>query len=246
MVAGTGVARLPGVWGGERYRVDGREPPLAEGEARRTSRRAAGHDRGLDAPRLRPEERSRFSAYLREILEAAGLRLDTPATRGTPERFLDAVFEATDGYRPDPKLVTTFPAEEEDDSARSASQVVESPVPFTALCEHHALPFFGEAWVGYVPGDQVIGLSKLTRLVRQYSRRFTMQERLGVEVARALDAIVGARGTAVLIEATHLCTRMRGVRDACARTTTTTWRGFYAESPELRAEFLALCVGRGR
>ncbi len=196
-------------------------------------------------PRLTPERRSRFSAYLREIFEAAGLRLDTPATRGTPERFLDAIFEATEGYARDPKLVTTFPAEE-DAPARAHSQVVESPVPFTSLCEHHALPFFGEAWVGYVPGDSVIGLSKLTRLVRQYSRRFTMQERLGLEVARSLETIVGARGTAVMIEAAHLCTRMRGVRDASARTTTTTWRGLYAESPELRAEFLALCAGRGR
>jgi GTP cyclohydrolase I len=219
-----------------------------DGDSRPGPRRAVEEHAGAMAGgpcRLRPEQHSRFSAYLREILGAAGLRLDTSATRGTPERFLDALFEATEGYAADPKLVTTFPVEE-DAPAQTGSQVLESPVPFTALCEHHALPFFGEAWVAYVPGESVIGLSKLTRLVRQYSRRFTMQERLGREVARALEKIVGARGTAVLIEAAHLCTRMRGVRDACARTTTTTWRGLYAASPDLRAEFLALCTGRGR
>ena len=120
----------------------------------------------------------------------------------------------------------------------------QTRIAFTALCEHHALPFFGTAWVGYVARDRLIGLSKLTRLVRQYARRFTMQERIGREIGAALYSIVQAHGVAVRIEAAHLCTRMRGVRETESITATSNWRGVYASSADLRREFLALCVRR--
>jgi GTP cyclohydrolase I len=194
--------------------------------------------------RITAEQHARFERYLAEILTALGLVLDRSDTRTTPARLLDAWIDATCGYEADPKLVTTFDVEPIDGEAGHDAQVIEGPISFTALCEHHILPFFGEAWVGYVAGERLIGLSKLTRLVRVHSRRFTMQERMGRDIAAALQSIVGARGTAVRIEAAHLCTRMRGVCEPAAITRTTAWRGSYEASATQRREFLELCKSR--
>src|SRR5574340_933693 len=120
----------------------------------------------------------RYAGYVGEILESLGMDLDTPGTRATPRRFLTALYEATAGYDGDPKLSTVFPAERTGGEA-APGVVVEGPIAFHALCEHHALPFHGVAYVGYVPGERIIGISKLTRLVRLYARRFTVQEQIG-------------------------------------------------------------------
>ena len=172
-----------------------------------------------------------------EIFEAFGMDLDTPGTRETPERFLRALFEATSGYDGEPKLATTFPAESNGAADGGRSQIIEGPIEFHCLCEHHALPFFGTAFIGYVAGERIIGISKLTRLVRLFARRFTVQERLGEQIADGLVSLVAPRGVAVHLEASHLCTQMRGVEEQ-SRTVTTFWRGDY-EDPELRREFLA-------
>lgn len=199
------------------------------------------------ASRLTAAERARFEAYLAEILYALGLDASSSDTRDTPARLLGAWIDATSGYATDPKLVTTFPCERGEGERGDCAQIVEGPIPFTALCEHHALPFFGRAWLGYIADARLIGLSKLTRVVRQFSRRFTMQERVGREIAACLDALVQPRGVAVRIEAAHLCTRMRGVRESEAVTASTTWRGAYEADSSLRREFLELCVaGAGR
>jgi GTP cyclohydrolase I len=100
------------------------------------------------------------------------------------------------------------------------------------------LPFTGTAHVGYVAHEHVIGISKLTRLVRVYARRFTVQERIGQEIADALVRILAPHGVAVHVEAEHLCTQMRGVREEGSRTWTTFWRGTYDSDPEMRREFL--------
>jgi GTP cyclohydrolase I len=165
--------------------------------------------------------------------------LETPGTRDTPRRFLQAVFDATAGYEGDPKLRTTFPSERPDGVPGGHSQIVEGPISFFSLCEHHALPFNGAAYVGYVAGGEILGISKLTRLVRLYARRFTVQERLGEQIADTLVELVGARGVAVRLEAAHLCTQMRGVEEEGSRTVTTFWRGLYDEDADLRREFLA-------
>jgi GTP cyclohydrolase I len=101
------------------------------------------------------------------------------------------------------------------------------------------LPFFGTAYVGYIAHDQIIGISKLTRLVRVFARRFTVQERMGREVADRLVEMMHPHAVAVNIEATHLCTQMRGVREEQSRTTTSFWRGHYEDDPALREEFLS-------
>jgi GTP cyclohydrolase I len=178
----------------------------------------------------------RYRGYVAEIFEAFGMDLDTPGTRETPERFLRALQDATAGYEGDPKLLTSFPAEGDPAEFAAPPQIVEGPIAFHALCEHHALPFFGVAYVGYVADRQIIGISKLTRLVRLYARRFTVQERLGEEIADTLQELVVPRGVAVHLQAEHLCTHMRGVEEASA-TVTTHWRGVFAEA-ELRREFL--------
>jgi GTP cyclohydrolase IA len=186
-----------------------------------------------------PEDWARYERYLGEILSAFGMDLDTPGTRETPGRFLHALYDATAGYDGDPKLHTAFPSERPAGVVGTHSQIVEGPISFFSLCEHHALPFHGNAYVGYVAADEILGISKLTRLVRLYARRFTVQERLGEQIADTLVELVGARGVAVRLEAAHLCTQMRGVEEEGSRTVTTFWRGLYDEDADLRREFLA-------
>jgi GTP cyclohydrolase IA len=186
---------------------------------------------------IAPDEWDRFRENIAEIFEALGMDLDTPGTRETPERFLRALQAATAGYEGDEKLVTAFPAETNPLAENvAAAQIIEGPISFHCLCEHHALPFFGTAYLGYVADRQILGISKLTRLVRVFARRFTVQERLGEQIADTLVDLVAPHGVAVHLEAEHLCTHMRGVEEQ-SRTVTTFWRGNYADA-DLRREFL--------
>jgi GTP cyclohydrolase I len=197
--------------------------------------------RAEHAPRdIDADDWQRYERYMKEIFTALGMEPDTAGTRETPERFLRALYDATAGYEGDPKLLTAFPAEGEGGPESLFSQVVEGPISFHCLCEHHALPFFGAAHVAYVPRDEIIGISKLTRLVQLYARRFTVQERLGEQIADSLVDLIDPHGVAVHLEAAHLCTQMRGVREENSRTVTTFWRGGYTEDPALRQDFLAL------
>jgi GTP cyclohydrolase IA len=187
---------------------------------------------------ITPDQWERYQSWMAEIFSAFGMHLNTPGTLRTPERFLQALFDATAGYEGDPKLVTSFPTECRGGADCRLSQVIEGPIPFYALCEHHAFPFFGVAHVGYVAHEHIIGISKLTRLVRVYARRFTVQERLGQEIADHLVHLLEPHGVAVHLEAAHLCTQMRGVREERSRTWTSFWRGTYETEPEIRREFL--------
>ena len=182
---------------------------------------------------------ARFERYVAEILGAFGMDLETPGTRDTPRRFLHAMYESTSGYDGEPKLRTAFPSERPEGVAGAHAQIVEGPIRFFALCEHHALPFHGVAHVAYIGDGEILGISKLTRLVRLYARRFTVQERLGEQIADALVELVEPRGVAVQLDAAHLCTQMRGVHEESSRTVTTFWRGLYDEDADLRREFLA-------
>jgi GTP cyclohydrolase IA len=187
---------------------------------------------------ISPADWQRYERYVGEILSALGMELNTPGTRETPRRFLQAMFDSTSGYDGDPKLRTAFPTERPLHADGSRSQIVEGPISFYALCEHHALPFHGVAHVAYVAGPEILGISKLTRLVRLYARRFTVQERLGEQIADLLVELVAPQGVAVHLEAAHLCTQMRGVAEEGSRTVTTFWRGTYNDDAELRREFL--------
>jgi GTP cyclohydrolase I len=199
-----------------------------------------------DWQRTRPrnvsaEDMQRYEKTIREIFTAFGMDVGTPGTERTPARFLQALYDATEGYEGDPKLMTAFPTECHGGPDCELSQVVEGPIPFYALCEHHAFPFFGHAYVGYVAHEQIIGISKLTRVVRLYAQRFTVQERIGQQVVETLEEILRPAGVAVYLEAHHLCTMMRGVRGTSAETRTTFWRGEYADNAALRTEFFTAC-----
>ncbi len=187
------------------------------------------------------EQLLKYEGYMTEIFTAFGLDLDTPATRQTPQRYIRALFDSTEGYEGDPKLLTAFETECRGGSDCRLSQVIEGPIHFFALCEHHALPFHGHAYLGYIAHEHIIGISKLTRLVRLFAKRFTVQERIGQQIADTLEAMLEPHGVAVYLEAHHLCTQMRGVREVAPLTHTTFWRGAYDSNADLRAEFLTVC-----
>ena len=164
----------------------------------------------LDAIELRKrpvtdEQYRKFEGYAAEIFSAFGLDLNSPATKDTPRRFIKALYDATEGYDGDPKLLKVFDTECRGEPDCRLSQVIEGPIRFFALCEHHALPFYGTAYVGYIAHENIIGISKLTRLVRLFSRRFAVQERIGQQIADALETMLHPHGVAVLLEAHHLC-----------------------------------------
>src|SRR5207248_4370465 len=169
---------------------------------------------------------------------AFGLDLDSRATRDTPRRFLRAMFDATEGYEGDPKVLKVFETECRGGPDCRLSQVIEGPIDFFSLCEHHALPFHGHAYIGYIAHEEILGISKLTRLVRVFARRFTVQERVGQQIADELVRVLRPHGVAVHLNAMHLCTQMRGVREGHSRTWTSFWRGNYENDPQLRTEFL--------
>ena len=195
----------------------------------------------LQARNITNEQFNKFEGYAAEIFSAFGLDLDTPATKDTPRRFIKALFDATEGYDGDPKVLKVFDTECRGEPDCRLSQVIEGPIPFFALCEHHALPFYGQAYVGYIAHENIIGISKLTRLVRLFSKRFAVQERIGHQIADALETMLHPHGVAVFLEAHHLCVEMRGVRETAPKTRTTVWRGHYAEDTSLRSEFFAAC-----
>lgn len=195
--------------------------------------------------RLSAEQLGRFEGYMAEIFTALGLDLDTPATRETPQRHLQALIDITGGYGGDPKLIKAFDTECRGGSDCLLSQVIEGPITFFSICEHHALPFFGRAFVGYIPHEHIFGISKLNRIVHLYAMRFAVQERIGRQIADTLDVILKPHGVAVYLEAHHLCVEMRGVRENAPSTRTTHWRGNYEKDTALREEFLAACgIGR--
>ena len=195
----------------------------------------------LQSRQISEQQRLKFEGYASEILSAFGMDLSTPGTKDTPRRFIQALFDSTEGYDGDPKLLRVFDTECRGEPDCHLSQVMEGPIPFFSLCEHHALPFYGRAYVGYIAHENIIGISKLTRLVRLFAKRFSVQERIGQQIADTLDTMLHPHGVAVYLEAHHLCMAMRGVREIAPMTRTTVWRGHYAEDASLRSEFFTAC-----
>lgn len=195
----------------------------------------------LNQRNITPEDQKRFEGYMAEIFTALGMDVNTPSTHETPRRFLEAMLESTSGYEGDPKLIKAFPKECRGEPDCRLSQVIEGPIHFHSLCEHHVFPFYGEAYVGYVADERILGISKLTRLVRLYAKRFAVQERIGYQIADTLEALMKPHGVAVFIRAKHMCVEMRGVREISPATRTTVFRGEYANDPALRSEFLNVC-----
>lgn len=164
---------------------------------------------------------ARSAAAFRGFLESLGLDLTDPNLAETDQRVARAYRELLGGLRPgaEPKL-TTFPNTEGHEGIVSVTGIT-----FHSLCAHHFLPFFGTAHVGYVPGERLVGLSKLARVVDFYARQPQLQERLTEQVAALLDERLAPAGVIVSVEARHLCMEMRGVSKPGVTTTTTTARG---------------------
>ena len=167
-----------------------------------------------------------------DLLVALGQNPDDEHTRDTPRRVASAFAEM---LTPRSFSATTFPNDEGYDEL-----VLARDIPFHSLCQHHMLPFKGVAHVGYLPGDRILGLSKLARVVELFARDLQVQERLTKQVADWLQEHLAPKGVGVVLEAEHLCMSLRGVQAAGSRTVTSALHGLLREDPRSRAEFFAL------
>ena len=168
----------------------------------------------------------------RDLLRALGADVDSAALQDTPRRVADAYAEL---LTPRPFRATTFPNDDGYDEL-----IVARAIPFHSLCMHHLLPFHGVAHIGYLPGERIVGLSKLGRVVEFFSRNLQIQERLTAQVADWLQRELEPKGVGVVLEAEHLCMSLRGVQTLGAKTLTSALRGIVRDDPRTRQEFLAL------
>jgi GTP cyclohydrolase I len=172
----------------------------------------------------------------RDLLIALGADLEDESLRETPRRVAAAYAEL---LTPQPFSLTTFPNDEGYDEL-----VLARGIPFHSLCEHHMLPFHGVAHVAYLPGERILGLSKLARVVEMFARGLQVQERLTTQVAAWIDERLAPKGVGVVLEAEHLCMTLRGVQKPGTLTVTSALRGLVRDDPRTRQEFLSLATGR--
>jgi GTP cyclohydrolase I len=194
-----------------------------------------------DQSNLSPEiDQPRIAAAVREILIAVGEDPDRDGLQDTPNRVARSYAEIFAGLHQDPAelLATSFDIDH-------SELVLVKDIPFYSTCEHHLVPFHGQAHVGYIPGEdgKVTGLSKLARLVDLYAKRPQVQERLTTQIVEALEEHLNPGGAIVVVECEHLCMSMRGVRKPGATTTTSAVRG-QLRDPATRAEAMSLILGR--
>jgi len=172
---------------------------------------------------------------VRHILEAVGEDTDRNGLQRTPDRVARMYDELLEGYLTDPEeLLNGALFDVEYDQL-----VVVKDIEFYSMCEHHMIPFFGYAHVGYLPTDKVIGLSKIPRLVEMFARRLQVQERMTHQIAEFLGTLINPRGVGVVIEATHLCAVMRGVKKHHTKMVTSAMIGEFRENVTTRDEFMA-------
>ena len=186
------------------------------------------------AASLRPGDE--LAEIVAALLEQLGENPDREGLIDTPTRVAESLRYLTEGYASDPATIVgdaLFALDGYDE------MVVVKDIAFFSLCEHHLLPFFGRAHIGYVPDGKVVGLSKLPRLVDAYSRRLQVQERMTREIADAINTTVNPRGVGVVVEGRHLCLEMRGVQKQTSQTLTSCMLGVFRSDPRTRSEFLS-------
>ena len=182
-----------------------------------------------------------IACAVQAILMAIGEDVNREGLLRTPDRVARMYEELTAGYHIDPvKLVNDalFDVDYEE-------MVVVKDIDYYSLCEHHMLPFFGRAHVAYVPAGRVIGLSKIPRVVEMYSRRLQVQERMTTQIANFIDEVIHPQGVAVVVEGSHMCSMMRGVRKVNASMVTSAMLGIFQQNSKTRAEFMEH-IGRRR
>lgn len=177
-----------------------------------------------------------LESHMRKILQLVGENPDREGLRDTPQRVSKAMHFLTSGYGLTVEEVVRDALFEE----HCEEMVIVKDVEFYSLCEHHILPFFGRAHVGYLPRDRVIGLSKIARVVDVFARRLQVQERLTTQIASGLLEVLDAHGVAVVLEASHFCMVMRGVQKQNSKTVTSSMLGAFREDSRSRSEFMEL------
>lgn len=170
------------------------------------------------------------------ILEEIGENPDREGLLKTPERVAKAMQYLTHGYDLDPSEILKSAMFAEDYN----QMVLVKDIELYSLCEHHMLPFFGKAHIAYIPNGQIVGLSKIPRVVDAFSRRLQVQERLTNEIRDCIQETLNPKGVAVVIEAQHLCMQMRGVQKQNSVTTTSAFSGAFMDSEKTRSEFMNL------
>jgi GTP cyclohydrolase I len=193
----------------------------------------------VSAPFIVDQERIRSA--VREILIAIGEDPDREGMLDTPDRVARMYAEMFAGLHQDPRehLRRTF-------TQKYDEVVLVRDIEFSSMCEHHLLPFIGKAHVAYLPAGKVAGLSKLARVVDSFARRPQVQEQMTEQIADLLMEQLGAKGVAVILEASHSCMTVRGVRKPTSMTTTSAMRGSFRDNPTTRTELLALIFGPQR
>ena len=191
----------------------------------------------------RPEQEctNDIACAVQAILQAIGEDLNREGLQRTPDRVARMYEELTAGYHIDPvKLVNNalFDVDYQ-------QMVVVKDIDYYSLCEHHLLPFFGRAHVAYIPAGRVIGLSKIPRVVEMYARRLQVQERMTTQIADFIQEVLHPQGVAVVVEGSHMCSMMRGIKKANASMITSAMLGIFQENSKTRAEFMEH-IGRRR
>lgn len=186
-------------------------------------------------PQLSPEEMAEMKNLQRRVLELIGEDPDREGLIKTPERVAKSLRFLTKGYREDPEEILRSAMFREE----YRQMVIVKDIDFFSMCEHHMLPFFGKAHIGYIPNKYITGLSKIPRVVDVFARRLQVQERLTTQIKDCIQATLNPLGTIVVIEAQHMCMQMRGVEKQNSLTTTSDFTGAFEEA-RTREEFMNL------
>ncbi len=180
--------------------------------------------------------RTRIAEYTQGWLQAIGENPQREGLLKTPERVAKAWEYLTMGYNQDLENV----ANDAVFQAEGSEMIVVKDIEFYSMCEHHMLPFFGRAHIGYIPNDKILGLSKFARITDMFARRLQVQERLTTQIAEALMELLEPAGVGVILEGTHLCMAMRGVEKQNSSTVSSSMLGVFRQDPKTRKEFMEL------
>ncbi len=194
---------------------------------------------GLPQVVTKPVDMPRIERAVREILDALGEDIHREGLKDTPGRVARMFAELTSGMRVDPRrhLERVFPEHYDE-------LVLVRDISFNSMCEHHLLPFMGTAHIGYLPQGKVVGLSKLARVVDEVSRKPQVQERMTQQIADMLEDVLSPKGVVVVLEATHTCMTIRGIRKPGSTTITSAVRGLFKTNQSSRAEVMSLIHGK--
>lgn len=190
----------------------------------------------MDIQQYDSEVINKISSHIEEIIKLLGENPDRDGLRKTPIRAAKALLYGTSGYKQDPNKILKEAIFDCDGS----KIIIVKDIEFYSFCEHHILPFYGKVSVGYIPNGNIVGLSKLARIVDIFARRLQVQERLTLEVCKQISESINAKGVIVTCNAQHLCMKMRGVEKQESSTTTIEYVGVFAESSDLRTQFFEL------